>query len=366
MQNDYTSSLDAESHRAKLCTQHMGKISAISLLCAALMSLTMSANATIVLLSAWQEGRAIADAENGTVFRASQVSSGSGGIPGTRSFSASASVPFVSPDTTASAMASQTSAVGGLGFQFSGSVSTQQVGTFPSSLAEVQHFFDIRVADHNETVTLNLTNLSMVGYDPSMSPGFHYQVTGGPFTSLTSPQSVQFSLLPGDYRITAGTAIFDNAYDSADRSTVFNDTIGFSDLAIADGAFQNHPLISSNFSFFQAPSRAWFDPPTASEFAFQMTDSSLFTDIMSFPTGFSAEFEVLVNNISLGFFNTDQSVNFTELLGHGVSSFDIRNIIPGVDPTNPTAFPIQLAFNNDTASFTMTPVTGDVPLTVEG
>ena len=77
---------------------------------------------------------------------------------------------------------------------------------------------------------------------------------------------------------------------------------------------------------------------------------------MSFPTGFSAEFEVLVNNISLGFFNTDQSVNFTELLGHGVSSFAIRNITPGVDPASLTAFPIQLAFNNATASFTMTPV----------
>ena len=77
---------------------------------------------------------------------------------------------------------------------------------------------------------------------------------------------------------------------------------------------------------------------------------------MSLPTGFSAPFEVLAENTSLGFFGIDTSVNFLELLGHGVSAFTVRGITPGVDSTSPIAFPIQLDFDTETASFTMTPV----------
>jgi hypothetical protein len=52
----------------------------------------------------------------------------------------------------------------------------------------------------------------------------------------------------------------------------------------------------------------------------------------------------------------DRSVNFIELLGHGVSAFTVKNITPGVDATSLTGFPIQLDFDTETASFTMTPV----------
>ena len=52
---------------------------------------------------------------------------------------------------------------------------------------------------------------------------------------------------------------------------------------------------------------------------------------------------------------------FEQILGNGVSSFSLRNIDPGVDANNPRAFPIQLAFASEGASFTLSiavPCTG--------
>ena len=91
-----------------------------------------------------------------------------------------------------------------------------------------------------------------------------------------------------------------------------------------------------------------------------MTSNSLFTQIMSFPTGFSDAFEVVAEGQVLGTFTSDQSLNFVELLGHGVPSFRVGNIMPAVDPSDPTAFPIQLDFDTATADFLMIPNPGVV------
>ena len=205
-----------------------------------------------------------------------------------------------------------------------------------------------------ETVTVNLTALSRVGvgqpdgFDFFMGPqGVHFQ----------GPDSLQFTLGTGYYEYVAAVGFdpFSGGDDAIDLSASFANTVGFTNLVIADGVFQSQPIVSTDFHFVGAPSRGWFDPPTATEFTFEMTDASLFTEIMNFPTGFDAPFEVVAENTSLGLFTVNDSVNFTELLGHGVSSFAVKNITPGVDPESATAFPIQLAFNNATASFTMTP-----------
>ncbi len=58
----------------------------------------------------------------------------------------------------------------------------------------------------------------------------------------------------------------------------------------------------------------------------------------------------------LGEFGPGETVDFVSLLGAGVSSFTISGIEPLVDAEDPLAFPIALAFNTPTASFTMTAV----------
>jgi hypothetical protein len=138
------------------------------------------------------------------------------------------------------------------------------------------------------------------------------------------------------------------------------------------GQAQDNPILPTtsvihglpSHFFFDTQTGEWIDPPTVSEYSFTMTGNSKFTKILNFPTGFSGAFDVSVNGVSLGQFLAGQSVDFTTLLGHGVDSFNVSGITPGVDAASQTAFPIQLAFDTPTASFTMNPVV--VPEPVSG
>ncbi len=128
------------------------------------------------------------------------------------------------------------------------------------------------------------------------------------------------------------------------------------------GSSQDDPILPDNFDdlsldnlptwiFEDVPSGAWYDPPSVSAYKFETTSASVFEEILDFPTGFSDPLEVLVGGTSLGTFGPGESVN----LG-GVSSFVVSGINPLVDAADPLAFPIQLAFDTPTASFTMTGV----------
>lgn len=112
----------------------------------------------------------------------------------------------------------------------------------------------------------------------------------------------------------------------------------------------------SEFIFVEVPSGAWFDPPTAYGFEYTMTSDSLFTQILGFPTGFADAFTVSVGGVVLGQFGPGDVVDFEALYGSAVASFTITGIDPLVDPDDPLAFPLQLAFDNPTASFSMTPL----------
>ena len=103
-----------------------------------------------------------------------------------------------------------------------------------------------------------------------------------------------------------------------------------------------------------APSGKWVDPPVATTCDFAMTETSLFTKVLDFPTGFADEFTVIAEGATLGTFGPGEPCDFVSLLGHGVSAFRITDINPGADPDSPTAFPIQLEYDTATASFTMT------------
>jgi hypothetical protein len=123
---------------------------------------------------------------------------------------------------------------------------------------------------------------------------------------------------------------------------------------IADSQF--NPLLPDStldgvFRFIDVIGGKWYDPPSAYGFRYEMTGDSLFTSILNFPVGFENPFTVSVGDTNLGEFLPGDSIDFVSLLGGGVSEFTITGL--DVDPTNPTAFPIKLDFDTDTASFDM-------------
>lgn len=126
------------------------------------------------------------------------------------------------------------------------------------------------------------------------------------------------------------------------------------------GSSQNNPILpditdKNRFIFRDVPSGRWYDPPTTYGFRFLMTSDSLFTGILDFPTGIDRDnlFTLSVGNQLIGEFSPNKSVDFVALFGQGVSEFTITGIDPLVDATNPTALPIKLAFNTETANFEM-------------
>jgi hypothetical protein len=194
---------------------------------------------------------------------------------------------------SAFARANQSTGFDGVVFQFSGTVHIQQDGNSPFTQAKAYHYLNFDITGQSETVTLDLTALSMVNYDLALLPGLTYGVidrttdTYVGSTVLSSPQTLQGTLPPGSYRLEAGVFVYDQI-QTIERSATFADTISLTNLSISPGAFQTHPLIAASGEFSHVPGRSWFDPPTATEFEFQMTDAALFTQIMNLPTGFDA------------------------------------------------------------------------------
>lgn len=124
------------------------------------------------------------------------------------------------------------------------------------------------------------------------------------------------------------------------------------------GLTQQTPVLpdasfEGGFVFDNAISGMWVDPPATDTFVFEMSDTSLFTAIVDFPTGFSQPFVVSVDGQEVGTFGPGQSVDFSGHPGGGVSSFDVSGIAPEVDSADPEAFPIRLGYDTATAAFTM-------------
>jgi len=111
--------------------------------------------------------------------------------------------------------------------------------------------------------------------------------------------------------------------------------------------------------FTDVPNRRWFDPPTAYGFRYTMTGDRLFTHVLDFPTGIDDDnlFTITVEDQILGEFSPGQNVSFLDLLGRGVNAFSITDINPLVDPEDPSAFPLKLAFDGESASFEMIALT---------
>ena len=246
-------------------------------------------------------------------------------------------------------------------FIFTGNVYTT------NSQASSSQSFEFDVTDQEETVTLKVPIFDLsatIAPAPAWAYELFHRTNSQPFTwdYYFFPGTNVFALPVGQYRMRVFAACSVSGGNNS-ASCTFADTISFSNMQIKGGALQTTPLVPGTPGYFQrAEPRRWFDPPAVSEFSFQMTTNSLFTGIPNFPTGFSNSFEVVAEGSSLGNFTTNDSVNFVELLGHGVPSFHVRNITPLVDGSSPTAFPIMLDFDTEVADFVMIPNPGVIPL----
>ena len=128
--------------------------------------------------------------------------------------------------------------------------------------------------------------------------------------------------------------------------------------ASSPGDSQANPILPDDivdgvYTFTNAPSDTWIDPPTQNGFRYEMTGGSRFTGILDFPDGFGVPFRVVANDQELGAFGPGDALVFP---GGGVTSFEVLDIEPGFDPTDSEAFPLRLAFDTPTASLQMTAV----------
>lgn len=123
----------------------------------------------------------------------------------------------------------------------------------------------------------------------------------------------------------------------------------------------NCPIQAANLmSFCGVTTGYWFDPPTTYGFDYEMDSDSLFTSILDLPSTFENPFTVSVGDKTLGQFGSGDAINFSDyadilgdlLIDGGVKKFTVRTG-DAIDPSNPMALPIKLAFNTETANFSM-------------
>lgn len=197
------------------------------------------------------------------------------------------------------------------------------------------------------------------------------QAGGGPVGGTLQPGAYTAVGIVSIPRQTGGNE-FGNTSWSGAMSLVFD-----SEVLTAPGFDQSNPLlpfdpqdgqpidpelaeicgsVTGAFCLPRTPTGTWVDPPLTSGFVFQMLDGATFTDILNFPSGYDGDFKVFVDGILVGVFGPGESVNFNAVRDGGVSAFEIRGISPLADSQDPLAFPLQLAFSDDMASFTMSPV----------
>jgi hypothetical protein len=117
-----------------------------------------------------------------------------------------------------------------------------------------------------------------------------------------------------------------------------------------------HSIVDGHFVFSNRNTLNWFDPVPADAYTFAMTSTDgTFVAIADFPTNFASPFRVSVNAAEVGWFTSGERCALTNVNPEGVTNFIVSHIFPLTDAEDPLAFPIQIEFGQQTASFTMTP-----------
>jgi len=262
-------------------------------------------------------------------------------------------------------------------FQFSSEgISAQTDGGVTFTILEMILTFNVSgSSDFSYNLSRFIGTASRPGYHgnpqayvPNLSAGLsgpsgrQLMVTNHGYTDAVGQQTI--TLAEGSYEFGIHLGYLENSGQANIIQHAFDLIIDLPGAVTAPGFSSSNPILSPDppvivgdgtpvFTFPDVPSGMWFDPPASDGFIYEMTDGALFTNILGFPPGFNNDFEVLVGTTSLGLFGPGDGVDFVSLLGSGVSSFRIMGIDPLIDGADPSAFPIQLAFDQPTASFTM-------------
>ena len=219
----------------------------------------------------------------------------------------------------------------------------------------------------------SLTRYSIQIDTPSGEPSGRYiEATGASFfkTGFDSAEASSFTSSP------AGVAGSFSESDSASGSASVSITILYGPGATHDtpvlpsGPSTNSPTATtvigatlgstgpqvvyrsdSTETFTEVSGGRWYDPVLAYGFVYEAIGDTLFTEVINLPPGFSGKFSIWAEGVLLGHYGEGDFLNFKDLLGHGVSSFAVLGITPVNEGEPVVAFPIQLGFDEDTASF---------------
>jgi len=256
---------------------------------------------------------------------------------------------------------------------FGGEASLVQEGSYAGSLVEYRQTYEFSVhatTGGTERVTIDVSELS----PPIISPGVSFSGlqaslscagVGYDFDLFYSPGVSVFELPEGDYRLSLFVCSANPAgYGSGGFAVSWRHAVRFSNLTPSPGWQHTFPVLKDPgsghycYDFRDIPKATWVGSPAANEFSFQMIGNSLFTGIMGFPPGFTNQFEIVAAGASLGFFTTNQPVDFVGLIGNAIRSFDVRNIGPLVEGGISNTFAIMLNYDTPTADFVMIPYPG--------
>lgn len=173
----------------------------------------------------------------------------------------------------------------------------------------------------------------------------------------------------------SGSAPFQYWFDGGSGS--YAEARGVGDIIISKDGVVVSQIISPELPdrsedgwwwFDDVDGNRWYDPTTTYGFDYEMVEDSLFTNILGLPVNLDADetFSIAVGDVLLGDFTSQDTVDFSDysdLLGDllvagsdgklGVAKFSIAGIDSPIDPDDPLAFPVQLAFDTSSASFKM-------------
>ena len=211
--------------------------------------------------------------------------------------------------------------------------------------------------DFFSTCAIDAGNIAFSATDTNFGSALYYKPRIGSLQRIVGDGDMIdgqmiFGVQSGDHAIDGNRVAF-LAFTSTGAAIYVGERTG-AGVPVA-GDSQANPILPDSisggtFTFTSAPSGTWIDPPTENGFRYTMTGGSLFTEILDFPDGFGAPFRVVANGQELGAFGPGDSLTFP---GAGVTSFDVLEILPGVDAEDGEAFPLQLAFDTPTADLEM-------------
>lgn len=318
-----------------------------------------SAHAETRLRRAWITYYTVASTSVGP----SASKSGAAGVPSTRTSGVTAGSLAPPGIGTASAAVSAQTRLLTDGFQFSTdliqeiAIPEPAVGKFGNPYCTATLNLDFEVVDQDESIRVSTTLTDGYGY-----ANYRSELSNGS-TTVGVSDSIR-SLTPGSYRYVLDVTLSPTyTFVSGSYYNHLIKEVRFTNLVRFPGSSQDNPIlgtkpggIDGRWEFIGNPSFVFCDPPLAQGYSFATSGGAAFRQIASFPTGLGESFRVIAEGTDLGTFSKESSVNFEAILGHAVSSFDVRGIQPFVDATSPTAFPIMLEFTTPTASFTMTAI----------